>query len=143
MALAPALGPAIVLPPHGLPYHYATIAAHKFVERISDPYPACPHIHQQPAGTICADVNPDVASLTSDEKYWIVQRSSLTLFSNEFQSLTLRRSRSCSLFASFIINIPFLEQPEPSSSSLAKTPTITQLLQSCLKILEFKDRVCH
>jgi hypothetical protein len=56
VAPVPALGPAIVLPPRGLPYHHATIAAHKFVERISNPGPACPNIDQQPAGTILCTV---------------------------------------------------------------------------------------
>jgi hypothetical protein len=53
----PPLGPPEVLPGAGIPYHHATIAAHKILERISNPGGVCPFIDQQASGTILCQVN--------------------------------------------------------------------------------------
>jgi hypothetical protein len=53
----PAVGAPLFLPGVGIPYHHATITAHKVLERISDPGAVCPTIHQQGSGTILCQVN--------------------------------------------------------------------------------------
>ena len=48
-AVVPGIGPPNVFSFGWIFYHHATIAAHKFVERISNPGAVCPNIAQQPA----------------------------------------------------------------------------------------------
>lgn len=52
LAAIPAIGPPMFIPAVGVPFHHATIAAHAFVQRISNPGAVCPTINQQPAGTM-------------------------------------------------------------------------------------------
>ena len=52
----PAIGPPLMIALPGIPYHHATVTAHKVADRISNPGPACPLIHALPVGCLICDL---------------------------------------------------------------------------------------